>query len=130
MTEERKTVAVVGASNDRTKYGNKAVRAYLKQGWQVFPINPKEDTIEGLKAYRSVLDVPVERLNRITVYVPPHVGIRLLEEFARKPHDELYINPGAESPELLQRAEQLGLKPIVACSILAVGEHPDRLDNE
>ncbi len=128
MNQERKTVAVVGASSDRSKYGNKAVRAYLKQGWQVFPINPKEETIEGLKVYRSVLDVPVERLNRITVYVPPQVGLELLDEFARKPHDELYINPGADSPELLKRAEELGLKPIVACSILAVGEHPDRLD--
>ena len=121
----QKTVAVVGASTDRSKYGNKAVRAYLRQGWRVFPVNPKEETIEGLKAYRSVLDVPVPELDRITVYVPPQVGIKLLEEFAQKPHKELYINPGAESPELLKRAEELGLEPIVACSILALGANPE-----
>jgi len=128
MAEEQKTVAVVGASNDRSKFGNKAVRAYLKQRWRVFPVHPTAEQIEGLPAYRSVLDIPAERLDRITVYVPPQVGLRLLEEFARKPHGELYINPGAESPELLEHAAQLGLKPIVACSILALGEHPDRLD--
>jgi predicted CoA-binding protein len=121
------TVAVVGASNDRQKFGNKAVRAYLRQGWEVYPVNPRAETIEGLRSYRSVLEIPVAELDRIAVYVPPEVGLRLLDEFAQKPHRELNLNPGTASPELLEKAEQLGLRPILACSILAIGENPAAL---
>ena len=53
-----KTVAVVGASNDRNKFGNKALRAYQAEGHTVIPINPNESVVEGLKTYGSVLDVP------------------------------------------------------------------------
>ena len=53
-----KTVAVVGASNDRGKYGNKALRAYKAEGHHVIPINPNEREVEGIPAYASVLDVP------------------------------------------------------------------------
>ena len=120
------TVAVIGASTDRAKFGNKAVRAYLRQGYDVYPVNPNARAIEGLTSYRSVRDVPVA-LDRITVYVPPAVGMRLLDEIAATGAKDIWLNPGAESDELLERAAQLGLKPIVACSILGVGEHPDEL---
>jgi len=121
------TVAVIGASTDRKKYGNKAVRAYLQEGWTVYPVNPKADEIEGLKCYKSILDIPDE-IDRATLYVPPQVGIKVLEEIARKGVKELYVNPGADSPELLERARELGLEPIVACSILSIGQQPDDYD--
>jgi acyl-CoA synthetase (NDP forming) len=121
--EAEKTVAVIGASNDRTKYGNKAVRAYLRNGFKVYPVNPKEGTVEGLKAYGSILDIQGE-VDRATLYVPPEVGLRVIEEIAQKGVKELYINPGAESDELLDKARMLNLKPILACSILAVGLDP------
>jgi predicted CoA-binding protein len=121
--EAEKTVAVIGASKNRTKYGNKAVRAYLRNGYKVYPVNPKEETIEGLKAYRSILDIQGE-VDRATLYVPPKVGLRVIEEIAQKGVKELYINPGAESDELFDKARMLNLKPILACSILAVGLDP------
>ncbi len=65
-----KTVAIIGASNDRSKYGNKAVRAYLQQGYTVYPVNLNQPEIEGLPAFKSIRDVPV-RPQRISVYVPP-----------------------------------------------------------
>lgn len=120
------TVAVIGASNDRAKFGNKAVRAYVAQGYDVYPVNPRETTVERLRCYPSVLDVPAE-LDRITVYVPPAVGIKLLDEIAAKGAAEVWFNPGAESDELIARAAKLGLEPIVACSILGVGLNPDGL---
>ena len=68
-----KVVAVIGASNDRQKFGNKAVRAFRHQGYDVIPINPHESAVEGLKAYRSVLDVPGP-IDIATFYVPPEIG--------------------------------------------------------
>lgn len=118
------TVAVVGASANRAKYGNKSVRAHLRQGYRVFPINPHAETIEGLPVWGSVADVPVERLDRITVYVPPEIGITLLEQFAAKRPTEVWFNPGSESEALLKRAEEVGLPAIMACSIVDLGASP------
>lgn len=121
--DAKKVVAVIGASNDRRKYGNKAVRAFRRQGYQVVPINPRERAIEGLPAYRSVLDVP-GRIDLATVYVPPAIGEALLDEMAAKGIGEIWINPGAESDALVARARALKLRPILACSIVGAGENP------
>src|SRR5262249_27503458 len=73
-----RTVAVIGASNIREKFGNKAVRAYLRQGWTVYPVNPNEREVEGLKSYPSITDIPGP-VTRATLYLPPEVGVGVLE---------------------------------------------------
>ena len=119
----RRVVAVIGASHDPSKYGNKAVRAYLRQGWTVYPVTPKPEPIEGLKTYRSIQDIP-EHVNRATIYLPPQRGVTVLAEIAAANVDEFFVNPGAESDELVDEARRLGLEPIMACSIVAIGERP------
>ena len=116
-------VAVIGASSDRAKYGNKAVRAYRRQGWTVYPVNPQEKEIDGLPAYRSITDLPGP-VDRFSLYVPAAVGIQLLGAIAAHGPAELWVNPGAESDALLAEAERLGLDPIQACSIVDIGERP------
>jgi len=121
------TVAIIGASADRSKFGNKSVRAHQAQGYEVYPINPKGGEIEGLQAYASIGDVPVERLDRVSLYVPPAVGLSLVETIAAKGCDELWLNPGSESDELAAKARELGLNPVIACSIVDVGISPHDL---
>jgi predicted CoA-binding protein len=121
-----KVVAVIGASNDRRKFGNRAVRAYREQGYTVIPINPHEAEIEGLKAYASVLDVP-GTIDMASFYVPPDVGERIIGEVAQKGIAEVWFNPGADSDELIARAKALQIVPIVACSIVAIGQNPYQL---
>jgi predicted CoA-binding protein len=118
-----KVVAVIGASNDRRKFGNRAVRAFIQQGYTVVPVNPREHEVEGLKAYASVLDFPGP-IDMASFYVPPEVGQQVIEEVARKQIPEVWLNPGAESDELVARARSLSIKPIVACSVVAVGQNP------
>lgn len=118
------TVAVLGASRDRGKYGNKSVRAHARAGWQVFPINPRADEIEGLTAYRSLRDVPIRPLDRVSVYLPPEIGITLLDDIAACQPREVWLNPGSDSDELLLAAEKLALPVICACSIVDVGLSP------
>src|SRR5258705_11928300 len=109
------TVAIVGASADQNKFSNKSIHAHLRAGYEVYPVNPKEETIEGLKCYKSVAQIPVA-LDRISLYLPPSVGMKVLDEIAKKCCQELWLNPGADSPELIQRAQILSLKPTVPCS--------------
>jgi predicted CoA-binding protein len=127
MKETVGSVAVIGASNDRSKYGNKAVRAFQNQGWDVYPVNPGVAEIEGLRAYPDLDSVPLARLDRVSLYVPPQVGLEIINGVAKKTVGEVWFNPGSESPELVARAESLGLNVIQACSILDIGESPERL---
>ena len=121
------TVAILGASTDRSKFGNKSVRAHLAKGFTVYPINPKAAEIEGLKASASLADLPPGNLDRVSVYLPPAVGIKVLPEIAQRGCDELWLNPGTESDELIAEAERLGLNVIQACSIVNVGVSPHDL---
>ena len=118
-----KVVAVVGASSNRSKFGNKALRAFRAEGYHVVPINPNEDEVEGLKTYPTVLDVP-QPIDMATVYVPPEVGITLLPHFEAKGIPEIWMNPGAESDEILAEARRRRLNVIAACSIIGIGRSP------
>jgi predicted CoA-binding protein len=120
-----KTVAIVGASNDRRKFGNKALRAFQAEGHTVIPINPHETEVEGIRAYASVLDVPGP-IDMATVYVPPEIGMTLLAEFERKQIGEIWVNPGAEDDSLIADAARRGLNMIYACSIVGIGRSPSQ----
>src|SRR5947208_9753591 len=120
------SVAVIGASSDRSKFGNKCVRAYVQKGWTVHPVHPKETTVEGLTVSKSIVDVP-EPIDRVSIYLPPAVGIKVLDEIAQKRVGEVWFNPGADAPEVLARARELGLNVVAACAIVAIGISPSDL---
>ena len=121
-----KTIAIIGASADRSKFGNKGVRAFARQGFTVYPVNPKETNIEGLPVIKTIAEVPL-RPNLISVYLPPPVLLKLLPEIAARGCDELWLNPGTESDEVLAEAERLGLNVIQACSIVGIGLLPEEV---
>jgi len=118
------SIAIVGASPDRKKYGNKAVRAFLQGGWTVYPVHPSAREIEGIPAYPDLKSLPGP-VNRVSMYVPPAVGINLLEDIAAIRPTEFFLNPGSDSEELVAKARQLGLNPVQACSIVNIGLRPD-----
>ena len=118
-----KTIAVVGASSDRRKFGNKALRAFRAEGHTVIPINPNEREVEGLTTYGSVLDVP-GTIDMATVYVQPEVAETLLDEFVQKQIPEIWFNPGSDSDTVMDEARKRKLNAIFACSIMAAGRSP------
>ncbi len=122
------TIAVVGASADRRKFGNRAVRAYARMGYTVYPIHPREAEIEGRKAYPSILDVPAAQLDRVSLYLPEALALPVLEEIARKPVKEVWLNPGADRPAVVARARDLGLPVVVGCSIVDIGVDPHGME--
>lgn len=121
-----KSVAVLGASADRSKFGNKAVRAYAQRGFTVYPVNPRESVIEGLAVCKSIAAVPA-RPDIVSVYLPPPVLLKVLPDIAARDCDELWLNPGTESGEVLAEAGRLGLNVVQACSIVGLGLSPAEL---
>lgn len=119
-----KTIAVLGASKDRSKFGNKCVRAYKAAGYEVFPINLAGlDEVEGFKAYRSLDEVPGE-LERISVYLPPPLTLEMLPDIQRKGAEEVWFNPGSADSKVLEEARRLGISARPGCSIVDIGLSP------
>ena len=121
-----KTVAIIGAHTDRSKYSNKAVRAFQKAGYSVFQVNPAFETVEGFPCFKTIGDVP-ETPQITSVYLGPARLLPILPEIARKGCGELWLNPGTTSPEVLAEVEKLGLKSRQLCSIIEVGSSPGSL---
>jgi predicted CoA-binding protein len=120
------SVVILGASADRSKFGNKALRAFRQRGYTVYPVNPKETEIEGVPVYQSISLVPV-RPEMVSAYLSPPILLKLLGEIAAKGCDELWLNPGTESEAVLAEAQRLGLNIVQACSIVGIGISPAAL---
>lgn len=118
-------VAIIGASSDRHKYGNKALRSYAANGFTVYPVNPNEAEVEGHPTFPTAADIP-EKIDLALLYVPPSIGITVLESIAQAGIRDVYVNPGAGSPELIQHGQKLGLNMIEDCAILAINDSPSR----
>lgn len=120
------SIAIIGASADRKKFGNKAVRAFAWQGYTVYPVNLKETQIESLPVFRSIAEVPV-RPDLVSVYLPPDVLLKILPDIAARGCDELWLNPGTASAEVLAAIERLKLNAIQLCSITGIGLSPEEI---
>ena len=116
--------AVVGASTDRSKYGNKVLRCYQQHGREVYPINPKAPEVEGLKAYPALAALPV-KVPAISVITPPAATVQVVREAAAAGVKHIWMQPGAESPEAVKLAEDLGLNVIAGgpCLLVMMGYH-------
>ena len=99
------------------------MRAFRQRGYTVWPVNPNETSVEGLPTCASITDVPGP-IDMVTFYVPPEIGLQVIDAVAARGPGEVWFNPGSESDELIARARALGLQPITACSIVAIGMSP------
>lgn len=122
---DKPTIAVLGASTDRHKFGNKCVRAYLAAGYQVFPINPHAAEIEGLPVVRSVSDLPDDP-DRISVYLPPNKTRSLIPDLASRPGSQVWFNPGSADAQTLELARAAGIDVRDGCSIVDIGQSPSQ----
>lgn len=117
------TVAILGASSNRNKFGDKAVRTFRNCGWTVLPVNPRETAVEGLPCLSGSDAIPCG-VDVVSAYLPPVVLWIELETLARKGCAELWLNPGTDTADVLEKCRQLGLVVVQDCSIVRLGRHP------
>jgi predicted CoA-binding protein len=103
--------AIVGASNDRTKYGNRIYRDLRGAGYTVYAVNPNDSIVEGDTAYPRLQDLP-EVPDVVDVVVPASVGARIAYDAQEVGAIYFWLQPGAESPDLIRAAADRGLRVI------------------
>ncbi|MBN1968637.1 MAG: CoA-binding protein [Candidatus Delongbacteria bacterium] len=91
-------IAVIGASNDRFKYGNIIVRDLISCGHDVYPVNPHESLIENLKCYKTISDLP-EGINLLNFVVPPKITLQVVKNAVELGYKFFWFQPGSENPE-------------------------------
>ena len=99
LKNKKNLIALVGASNDPKKYGNKILLDLVSKGYNVAPVNSKEKTIAGIKSYKNVLDLK-ESLSIINFVVPPEIGFEITKELVENNYDNFWYQPGAESKDI------------------------------
>ena len=99
LNNKKNVIALVGASNDPRKYGNKILLDLLDKGHKVIPVNNKEEKIEGIKSYKSV-DLIESKPSIINFVIPPNEGIKTTLDLVQKGYDNFWYQPGAESTEI------------------------------
>ena len=99
LKNKQNLIALVGASNDPKKYGNKILLDLVSKGYNVAPVNSKEKTIAGIKSYKNVLDLK-ESLSIINFVVPPEIGFEITKELVENNYDNFWYQPGAESKDI------------------------------
>ena len=118
--------AVVGASRDRAKYGNKVLRAYLQNDREVYPVNPNSEEVEGLAAFPDLASLP-QPVHGISVITKPDVTERIVEQAAELGIKNIWMQPGAESENAIERAEQLSMNVIAGgpCALVILRYRED-----
>ncbi len=118
MKGKNTRIALVGASNDSSKFGNRIYLDLRKKGYNVFPINPRESKIEGDKAYASI-DVMDNLPDIVNFVVPPKIAIKIAQKAIDLGITHLWFQPGSESDELEQLLrESHGIKYLMNSCIM------------
>jgi len=116
--------AVVGASTNREKYGNKVLRVYQQRQRPVYPVNPKAEEVEGLPAYPDLASLP-EPVHGISVITPPKITESVVRQAAELGVEHIWMQPGAESEQAVALAKEAGINVIAgdACILVILHYH-------
>lgn len=115
---------VVGASSSRQKFGNRVLRCYLQNGRRAIPVNPNEVQIEGITCVKSVEELPPE-VKSISMITPPGVTEQLVPRAIAHGIENIWMQPGAESPAAVALCREKGINIIAdgSCLLVVMGFH-------
>ena len=99
LKNKSNSIALVGASKNPDKYGNKILKDLISKGYRVFPINKFEKEIEGLEVFKNVTDLK-EIPSIINFVVPPNESKTVTNYLVSKGYDNFWYQPGAESEDI------------------------------
>lgn len=101
------TIALIGATNDHTKYGNIIFKNLRSKGYTVFPVNPRAQHVDDIPAFHTLADLP-QPADILNFVLPPKLGIEILKAALEQDLDNFWFQPGAESPEIIALLQNSG----------------------
>ena len=113
----QKVFAVVGASSNEKKYGNIIFKNLVSRGYKVYPVNPRLDMLDGVKAYPSVSAIP-EKVDVVDVVVPPKLTEELVKECKKLGITRVWMQPGAESDAAVKYCKENGIGVIYGACVM------------
>jgi predicted CoA-binding protein len=119
MMLDKKVWAVVGASNDNSKFGNKIFKRLLEAGYVTYPVNPLCDTVEGRKCYKDLSSLP-EKPDVIEMVVSPKRCMAYIDEAAELGIKNVWLQPGTHDAEVMKHISEKGLTAVQGCVIAAL----------
>ncbi len=114
---ENKRVAVVGASENRARYSNRAMRKLQEHGYVPVPISRTGDAILGFPSYRSVASIP-DPVDTVTMYLGPERQQPVIQDILAIKPRRVIFNPGAENPAAAIMLQQHGIATLEACTLV------------
>ncbi len=121
--------AVVGASNDQSKYGNRIYRTLRDAGYRVYAVNPREEEIEGDTAYKSIADLP-EVPTVVNMVIPPRYALSTVQKAREFGVQAIWFQPGSEDPAAIQWAKDNGLDVVESCILVHHVQNPSGAGSE
>lgn len=112
-----KKVAILGASDKPDRYAYKALKMLIEKSYQVFPINPSLQTIEGIKCYHNISDIN-ETIHTLTIYMNPQRWGQLITDIIKLSPQRVVCNPGTESEEMEEKLIESGINCLEACTLV------------
>jgi predicted CoA-binding protein len=118
--------AVIGASNDRIKYGNKVLRCYMQHNMTVYPVHPYEQLIEDVPVFSSIMELPDE-VKSISIITPPPITEKIVSQAIDKGIKNIWMQPGAESEKAIKECIEHQINVIARgpCILVLLGYHED-----
>ena len=117
LEEQGTTIALVGASDNESKYGHTIFLDLKRKGYRVYPVNPRRDTVQGEKAYARLADIP-EPPTIVNFVIPPRFTLHVLKQCLELGLMNVFIQPGAESPEVMEFIQENGFNYLANACIM------------
>ena len=114
----QKKFAVIGATDNPEKYGHQILINLRKRDYEVYPVNPRLETVEGMKCYATLADIP-EKVDVVDFVVPPAATESILKDCLTLGLDRIWLQPGSESEAAIKFCEDKNLKVVHGvCSMM------------
>lgn len=116
--------AVVGASSNREKFGNKVLRCYITHHKTVYPIHPIEIVIEGISCLKELSQLP-DNVKSISIITPPSLTEKVVKQAINRGIKNIWMQPGAESEVAINDCLAHGVNVISGgpCILVELGCH-------
>ncbi|WP_110462523.1 CoA-binding protein [Ruminiclostridium sufflavum] len=116
---EKRVWAVVGANQDPEKFGNRIYNKLKARGYEVYPVNPMYESIDGDKCYKDLSSLPVLP-DVIDMVVSPKRGKAFIDEAASLGIRYIWLQPGTHDGGILKQIDELELQGVQACVLVAL----------